>query len=112
MTTEGFVLSEELDAAIARAAEVVTGASRVTALTGAGLSVESGIPPYDEKEDKGVLRHVIIRESRSTGKMLVTIVCARRPRDAKDVADQIAQSLSTVAGVHLHTRDRNDHYFD
>ena len=64
--------------------------------------LESGIPPYDEKEDKGVLRHVIIRESRSTGKMLVTIVCARRPRDAKDVADEIAQSLSTVAGVHLH----------
>ena len=64
--------------------------------------LESGMPPYDEKEDKGVLRHVIIRESRSTGKMLVTIVCARRPRDAKDVADQIAQSLATVAGVHLH----------
>jgi len=64
--------------------------------------LESGMPPYDEKEDKGVLRHVIIRESRLTGKMLVTIICARRPRDAKDVGDAIAQGLSTVAGVHLH----------
>ncbi len=64
--------------------------------------LESGMPPYDAKEDKGVLRHVIIRESRLSGKMLVTLVCARRPRDAKDLADEIAQSLSTVAGVHLH----------
>ena len=64
--------------------------------------LESGIPPYDEKEDKGVLRHVLIRESRLTGKMLITLVCARRPRDAKDVADSIAQNLATVAGVHLH----------
>jgi len=64
--------------------------------------LESGIPPYNEKEDVGVLRHILIRESRLTGKMLVTLVCARRPRDAKDVADAIAQNLSTVAGVHLH----------
>jgi len=64
--------------------------------------LESGMPPYDEKEDNGVLRHVIIRESRLTGKMLVTLVCAKRPRDAKDLGDAIAQHLSTVAGVHLH----------
>jgi NAD-dependent deacetylase len=44
-----FVLSDELDAAIAQAAQRITGARRVTALTGAGLSVESGIPPFRGK---------------------------------------------------------------
>jgi 23S rRNA (uracil1939-C5)-methyltransferase len=64
--------------------------------------LESGMPPYDEKEETGVLRHVIIRQSRLTGKMLVTLVCARRPRDAKDLGDAIASGLATVGGVHLH----------
>jgi NAD-dependent deacetylase len=41
-----FTLSEALDAEIARAAERLLGAQSVVALTGAGLSVESGIPPF------------------------------------------------------------------
>ncbi len=41
-----FVLSETLDAEIARAAEFVVSAQHPIALTGAGLSVESGIPPF------------------------------------------------------------------
>jgi NAD-dependent deacetylase len=41
-----FTLTEELDAAIRCAAEVVCAARNPTALTGAGLSVESGIPPF------------------------------------------------------------------
>lgn len=51
MTAEpsDFVLSEELDAAIAGAAEQVVAARSVIALTGAGLSVESGIPPFRGK---------------------------------------------------------------
>ncbi len=44
-----FVLSEALDAAIAGAAELLARARSVTALTGAGLSVESGIPPFRGK---------------------------------------------------------------
>jgi len=64
--------------------------------------IESGLPPYDTKEEKGILRHVLIRESRLTGEMLVTLVCARRPRDIKDLADEIIQNLSLVVGVHMH----------
>jgi NAD-dependent deacetylase len=41
-----FQVSAELDADVARAAEVVRAARYVVALTGAGLSVESGIPPF------------------------------------------------------------------
>ena len=44
-----FDLTPGLDAEIARAAEVVAAARSVVALTGAGLSVESGIPPFRGK---------------------------------------------------------------
>ena len=45
-TPQDFVLTEALDAEIARAARAVSGAQHGVALTGAGLSVESGIPPF------------------------------------------------------------------
>jgi len=41
-----FMISERLESEIARAATRVIGARSVVALTGAGLSVESGIPPF------------------------------------------------------------------
>lgn len=41
-----FVLDAVVDAAIARAADALRDAEHVIALTGAGLSVESGIPPF------------------------------------------------------------------
>jgi len=41
-----FELTPALDAAIERAAGILLGARSVVALTGAGLSVESGIPPF------------------------------------------------------------------
>jgi NAD-dependent deacetylase len=45
-STADFILDETLDAAIARAGSLVAGARNAVALTGAGLSVESGIPPF------------------------------------------------------------------
>jgi NAD-dependent deacetylase len=45
-TTRDFVLTEALDREIAGAAATLAGARHVVALTGAGLSVESGIPPF------------------------------------------------------------------
>ena len=41
-----FELTPALDARIEAAARVVAQARHVVALTGAGLSVESGIPPF------------------------------------------------------------------
>jgi NAD-dependent deacetylase len=46
MDTADFTLTPELDAEIARAAGWLREARSVVALTGAGLSVESGIPPF------------------------------------------------------------------
>ena len=47
--TDAFTLTEELDAQIAQAAQAVRASGRTMALTGAGLSVESGIPPFRGK---------------------------------------------------------------
>lgn len=44
--TTPFLLTPDLDARIRHAAETLVGARRAVALTGAGLSVESGIPPF------------------------------------------------------------------
>ncbi len=46
MDTETFQMTPALDAEIATAAEAMVSAASVVALTGAGLSVESGIPPF------------------------------------------------------------------
>src|SRR3990172_3408699 len=45
-TPQEFELTDELDRSIARAAELLRSAQRSLALTGAGMSVESGIPPF------------------------------------------------------------------
>ena len=45
-TTPPFVLTDELDANIECTARAIVDARRAMALTGAGLSVESGIPPF------------------------------------------------------------------
>ena len=46
MDAADFQMTPELDALIQRAAALVVAARSVVALTGAGLSVESGIPPF------------------------------------------------------------------
>src|SRR5512145_1154541 len=46
LTDTTFALTPSLDAEIRRAAEALVAARRAVALTGAGLSVESGIPPF------------------------------------------------------------------
>lgn len=47
--TPVFELTDALDEEVRRAAELLAGARHVVALTGAGLSVESGIPPFRGK---------------------------------------------------------------
>ena len=46
LLTEEFLITEELDTAIQAAVKALAGSKRTISLTGAGLSVESGIPPF------------------------------------------------------------------
>ena len=63
-----------------------------------GLEIE----PWDEQTERGVLRHVVVRQSRLTNELMVTLVVGRRPKVLHDLAMGIAQSIPEVVGVHLH----------
>ena len=50
----------------------------------------AGLAPYDQREQRGTLRHVVVREGVNTGQVLVTIVTAP---DADDAVDGLAGEL-------------------
>ena len=67
--------------------------------------LDLSIRPYDPETDEGVLRSVILRGSRSTGEVLVTLVAGRRIPALNQLADALIQQCGAVAGVALHLND-------
>jgi len=63
---------------------------------------ELDIWPWDPDKGRGVLRYVIVRQSRSNGKQLVTLVGARRSPKYRDLAEALIQNSGQITGVHLH----------
>ena len=61
--------------------------------------------PYDPERDTGVLRAVVLRASRSTGEVLVTIVAGKRIKQLDALAEAIAAAAREVVGVLLHVND-------
>lgn len=55
--------------------------------------------------ERGILRHVLLRQSRATGEVLVTLVAGRDHRILRELAEGIATQVSAVASVHLHLND-------
>jgi 23S rRNA (uracil1939-C5)-methyltransferase len=68
----------------------------------AHLVIEQDIWPWDPERERGVLRYVIVRQSRASGKQLVTLVGARRSPKYRDLAQALVQMQGAIAGVHLH----------
>ncbi|TVQ87331.1 MAG: 23S rRNA (uracil(1939)-C(5))-methyltransferase RlmD [Deltaproteobacteria bacterium] len=67
--------------------------------------IELGIKPYDPESDRGVLRAVVARQSRSSGEVLLTLVVGRRVRALVDLAEALAQDVTEVVGVWAHVND-------
>ncbi len=67
--------------------------------------IDLEIAPYDPTTDKGVLRAIVLRASRSTGEVLVTLVAGRRTHTLRDLAVRLAAENSCVAGVVLHLNE-------
>jgi len=65
-------------------------------------TIELGIEPYDPERKEGVLRAAVLRASRSTGEVLVTLVAARRERRLSDLAEEVARGNSEIVGIWLH----------
>jgi 23S rRNA (uracil1939-C5)-methyltransferase len=68
----------------------------------AHLVIEQDIWPWDPERERGVLRYVIVRQSRASGKQLVTLVGARRSPKYSDLAQALVQQQGAITGVHLH----------
>lgn len=64
--------------------------------------LELDVWPWEAEEDRGVLRAAVLRASRSTGKVLITLIAARQSKRLRDLAEAVAGSVSAVTGVWLH----------
>jgi 23S rRNA (uracil1939-C5)-methyltransferase len=81
--------------------------------------IDLNIHPYLPETDEGVLRSVVVRASRSTGEVLVTLVVGRRDRALSELAERVSEEVSNIVGVWLHrnneegnaifARDMNGH---
>lgn len=72
---------------------------------------EFNLWPYEPETDRGVLRSVILRGSRTTGEVLVTIVAGRRPRVMDEFAAAIGENSDVVGvAVHINTEPGNAIY--
>lgn len=67
--------------------------------------LELGLEPYDPVRDTGVMRAAVIRASRTSGEVMITLVAGRRPRALDELAERIASDNGEVVGVWLHLND-------
>jgi 23S rRNA (uracil1939-C5)-methyltransferase len=65
-------------------------------------AIELNLRPYDAKSERGLIRSAVIRASRTTGEVLVTLIATRRTKDLDDLAEALGQGVSEVVGVFLH----------
>lgn len=68
-------------------------------------TIDLGVEPYDPRTGRGVLRSAVLRASRTTGEILVTLIAARRDRLISELAEVFARGVSEVVGVWLHLND-------
>lgn len=64
--------------------------------------IDMGIKPYDPATDRGVLRAAVLRASRTTGEVLLTLVAGRRTRQLTELAEVVGQACGELVGVWLH----------
>ena len=69
--------------------------------------IDLDIEPYDPRTDRGVLRSVVLRASRTTGEVLVVIVAGRRPGVLDELTERIVQGVSEIVGVWLHVNSES-----
>ena len=66
-----------------------------------------GIPPYDEDRRKGVLRHIILRHSRASGKfMLVFVTMTDSMRSVNEIVRKIVEKFPQITSVHQNINPR------
>lgn len=64
--------------------------------------IDQHIEPYDPAAERGLLRAAVMRASRTSGEVLLTLVAGRRSKQLVELAEAVAQGCSEVVGVWLH----------
>ncbi len=67
--------------------------------------IDLDVRPYDENRHTGLIRHCIIKRSRSTGQILITWVIKYHARVMKVLAERVAQDEGEVAGQWVHINE-------
>lgn len=82
--------------------KVVTPAIREVMKIAAHHIIDLKLYPYEPEIDRGLLRHLVIRQSRSSGEILITVVASKKLPILWELAERLSGNLSGVVGVHLH----------
>ena len=67
---------------------------------------EEGLPAYDQETGKGYLRHLVVREGRNTGQVLVQLVTARAERFERGYLVEVLRRFPEVRSIHWSVNDR------
>lgn len=67
--------------------------------------IDLDLHPYDPISRQGIMRHVLLRQSRADGRVLCTIVAGRNHRLLKELAARIMGAAAGIAGVWAHFND-------
>lgn len=86
--------------------EVVTQVLRTCMKGVAHHLIEADIWPYEPENGRGLLRHVVMRQSRTSGQVLITLVSTRKDPRLKEIAQTIQTALAPVIGVALHVNEK------
>ena len=63
------------------------------------------LEPYDQAEHTGYLRHLVLREGRNTGQLLVQLVTAEGERFDRDELVEVLRRFSEVRSIHWSVHD-------
>lgn len=67
--------------------------------------IDLDVRPFESESGRGILRYVVLRQSRAHGEMIVTLVAARRSRQVGDLAQAVASNLPEAVGVLVHMNE-------
>jgi 23S rRNA (uracil1939-C5)-methyltransferase len=67
---------------------------------------EEGLEPYDQESGTGYLRHLVVREGRNTGQLLVLLVTAPGERFDADFLVETLTRIPEVRSIHWAVNDR------
>jgi 23S rRNA (uracil1939-C5)-methyltransferase len=67
---------------------------------------DEGLEPYDQEAQTGYLRHLVVREGRNTGQVLVLLVTAPGQRFDEDFLVETLRRFPEVGSIHWAINDR------